>query len=164
MIAQRREQFAGHEGLEALNAAVLDDRPFGVRAGQNDEARAGLGEAEDLDLLAAHYVGLAVLVLIRQAGDDQDAPPLRLDRDKPIGDRARIGRTFHVRRLAPAVAAADHARGDDRQGGSLVEPRAEKPPVRRRKFAARNGSDAVSRREGVEDRALSRHAIGAEAG
>ena len=58
----------GHEGLEALDAAPFNDRPFRMRAGQDDQAPAGIRDAQDLHLLAAHHVGLTVFVLVDRPG------------------------------------------------------------------------------------------------
>ncbi len=163
VVPDRSEQFAGHECLEALDAASFHDRPFRVRAGQDDQPPARVRDAENLDLFAAHHVGLAIFVLIRQAGGEMNDASPRLHRDDTGGDVAPVGGTFHVRRLAPAVPAADHAGGDDRQIVMRVEPAADETPERLGKAAWGDGRDAVGGCDFIDERAVARHQIGAEA-
>ena len=91
MVPQRREQFAGDEGPERDDPIALDPRPFRMRAGQHDEARAGIGDAEDFRLLAPDHVRLPGLIDIGQARREHDAPAVGLDlpSDAP---RHRAGR------------------------------------------------------------------------
>ena len=67
MVPQRREQFAGDEGLERDDAIALDPRPFRMRAGQHDQAGAGIGDAEDFRFLAPHHIRLCGFIDIGQA-------------------------------------------------------------------------------------------------
>ena len=60
-----------------------------------------------------------------------NAPAVGLDLRQLRGDVARAGGTFDVSRLAPAMPAADHARGDDWQRGMRVEPPPDQPLERR---------------------------------
>ena len=115
MIAQGGEQFAGDEGLERDDALALDPRPFRMRARQHDEARAGIGDAKDFRLLAPHHIRQSGVVHVREPRSERDAPAVGLDLRQMRSDVARPGGTFDVSRLAPAMPAADHARGDDRQ-------------------------------------------------
>ena len=167
VVAQRLEQFAGHEGLERRDAAALDLGPFRMRSGQHDEPRAQVnaqvGDAEDLRLLAPHHVGQPGLVLSRQAGREKNAPAIGLDRRQALGDVMRAGRASDVGRLAPAMATPDHARGDHGRGGVRVEPPPNEPLKRRRIGSRRHARDPVARRGLVQNLSPRRHEIGAKA-
>ena len=143
MRAQHGVQFASEVGGKAHDAAVLDRRPFRVRSGQDVNAvRAKRGgkvfginggndfgreRADDLGFLAAHHVrqapGRRAGKVARNAGHDPHRPAMRrLDRNGLCRQRRRIGRARHIRRLAPALGAADHAAGEQRQFRLVLEP------------------------------------------
>ena len=79
MIPQGSEQFPGDEGLERDDAIALDPRPFRMRAGQHDQAGAGIGDAEDFRLLAPHHIRLTGLIDIGEARRERDPPAVGLD-------------------------------------------------------------------------------------
>ena len=61
-------------------------------------------------LLAAHHVGHAVCVAGQKTRGDADGAARRpLDLDQPARELGGTGRALGVGRLAPALAAADHA-------------------------------------------------------
>ena len=163
MIPQRREQFAGDEGPERDDAVAVDLRPFRMRAGQHDQAGAGIGDAEDFRLLAPHHIRLTGLIDIGQARRQHDAPAVGLDLRQMRRDVGRTGGAFDVSRLAPAMPAADHARSDDRQRRMGLEPATDQPLERRWIGSRRDAPDPVARGDLVEDLAIRRHEIGAKA-
>ena len=79
VIAQGGEQFPGDEGLERDDALALDPRPFRMRAGQHNEARAGIGDAKDFRLLAPHHIRQSGVIDIGQPRRERDAPAVGLD-------------------------------------------------------------------------------------
>ena len=154
VIAQGGEQFPGDEGLERDDALALDPRPFRMRSRQHDEARAGIGDSEDFRLLAPHHIRQSGVVDIRQSRSERDAPAVGLDLGKMRSDVARPGGTFDVRRLAPAMPAADHARGDDRERRMRVEPPPHEPLERGWIGPRRHAPDPVAGGDLIEDLGL----------
>ncbi len=132
-------------------------------AGQHDEPRAQVGDAEDLRLLPPHHVGQPRLVLGRQAGREKDAPAIGLDRCQALGDVIRAGGACDVGRLAPAMATPNHARGDHGHRRVRAEPPANEPLERRRIGSRRHARDPVARGGLVQNLAARRHEIGAKA-
>ena len=163
MVPQRREQFAGDEGLERNDAVAVDLRPFRMRAGQHDQAGARVGDAEDFGFLAPHHIRLRGFIDIGQAGRQMNAPAVGLDRRQVRRDLTGAGRTFDISRFAPAVPAADHARGDDRQRRMSLEPSPDQPLEGRWIRSRRNAPDPIARDDLIEDLAIRRHEIGAKA-
>ena len=111
--------------LKRDDAIAVDLRPFRMRARQHDQAGAGIGDAEDFRFLAPHHIGLSGFIDVGQAGRKVNAPAIGFDLRQMRGDLMRAGRTFDVSRFAPAVPAADHSRGDDRQRRMSLEPMTE---------------------------------------
>ena len=83
-----------------------------------------------------------------------NAPTVGLDRRELRRDLAGPGRAFDVGRLAPAMPAADHARGDDRQGRMGLEPSPDQPLERRWIRARRDAPDPVAGGDLIEDLAI----------
>ena len=72
--------------------------------------------AGDLGLFAAHHVRSGVGRIEQHAGGDQDRVAARSrNAHRPRRQGRDAGRARHVRRLEPALRAADHAAGGDRQ-------------------------------------------------
>ena len=89
MVPQRRKQFAGDEGLERDDAIAVDLRPFRMRARQNDQAGAGIGDAKDFRFLAPHHIRLRGFIDIGQACRQMNAPAVGLDLRELRRDLAR---------------------------------------------------------------------------
>src|SRR4051794_12775710 len=113
VAAQHVVDLAGHVGGEGRDAAAPDLRPFAVCAGEDETAVARAARAQlaqDLGLLAAHHVGHAGRVAGQEAGRDADGAARRpLDLDQAARELGGTGRALGVGRLAPTLAAADHA-------------------------------------------------------
>ncbi|ABA50914.1 hypothetical protein BURPS1710b_3486 [Burkholderia pseudomallei 1710b] len=129
--AQRGEQLARHVSPKPFDTPAAHPCPFRMRAGQPDQRARAFGRerglrrerTDNLRFLAAHHVRqLARLERARhdrERGAARGAKPHEARRERVGGGRHR-----HVRRLAPALRAADHA---GRQRGHVrraVEPRA----------------------------------------
>ncbi len=163
VVPQRRKQFAGDEGLEGDDAIAVDLRPFRMRAWQHDQSGAGIGDAEDFRFLAPHYIRLRGFIDIGQAGRQMNAPAGRLDLRELRGDLAGACRAFDVSCLAPTMPASDHARGDNRQRRMGLEPSPDQSRERRWIRARRDAPDPIDGVDLVENVAIGRHEIGAEA-
>ena len=154
MIAQGGEQFPGDEGLERDDALALDPRPFRMRARQHDEARPGIGDAEDFRFLAPHHIRQSGVVDVSEPRSERDPSAVGLDLGKMRSDVARPGGTFDVSRLAPSMPAADHARGDDRERRMRVEPTPNEPRERGWIGPRRHAPDPVARHNLIENVAI----------
>ena len=135
-----------------------------MRARQNDQAGAGIGDAKDFRFLAPHHIRLRGFIDIGQACRQLNTPTVGLDLRELRRDLAGPCWAFDVGRLAPAMPAADHARGDNRQSGMGREPSPNQALERRWIRSRRNAPDPVGRGDLVEDVGIRRHEIGAKAG
>ena len=137
---------------------------FECEPGSTIKSGASIGDSKNFRFLATHHIGLPGFVDIGKAGREMNAPAIGLDLRQMRGDLARAGRTFDVSRLAPAMPAADHAGGDDRQRRMSLEPMTGQALERRWIGSRRDAPDPVARSDLVEDFAIRRHEIGAKAG
>ncbi len=120
VLREQREHLAGHEGAKAHDLARADLRPFGVRAGQADDAvEVGLRGQKpgDLGFLAAHHVGGA------RPGSGR-AGYGRESRRSCVGtcrlrDARRRGRERSHRAPRPSPAARRPCRSRSRSGGRV---------------------------------------------
>src|SRR5262249_32082044 len=81
---------------------------------------------------------------------------------EPVGQISDAGWTIDIRRLAPALATADHAAGDDGQP-ALLEPGADEPVEGTAEIAIGDLHDAGRRLQPVDDRAAGVDAVSAKA-
>ena len=129
VLREQCVQLAGHPGLEAVDAIVgAEPGPFAVRAGQHAAgARRQIG-APQLGLFAAHHIDLSVAADTAQTRHDVQAVAVaELDRGQLPCRLRRAGRALEVRRLDPALAAADHAAGDAGAAAMRRQPVAAQP-------------------------------------
>jgi hypothetical protein len=92
-----------------------------------------------------------------------NAAAVGLDRRELRRDLAGAGRAVDVSRFAPAMPAADHSRGDERQRRMSLEPSPDQPLEGRWIRSRRDAADSVARGDLVEDVGIRRHEIGAKA-
>ena len=113
----------------------LDDRPFAVRSGQHrqDASVVVANRADELRLLAAHDIGNAGGADAARTGHDGELAAGRRRERAP--EPREIRRAFDVRRLDPALPAADHSAGDPRC--RIVAPIVEQRVERRRRTGRR---------------------------
>ncbi len=162
MSQERVVHLSGHVGDEVEHHAVVDARPFRMRAWQHDQRprRLRRHRAEELGLLAAHDVGRFRGIARRQARNDHELAALGLD--QPVRQAIERRGTGDVRRFAPSLAAADHAAGDARH--RVVAPVAHEPVERRRERQPVETLDAERPVADVEHAAAGAEPVGACAG
>ena len=85
-----------------------------------------------------------------------NTPTVGLDLGETRSDIAWAGGAFDVSRLTPAVPAADHARGDDREISMGVEPPPNEPLERGWICSGRHATDPVAGGDLIEDLAIQR--------
>ena len=162
---QQAVELAGHVGLEAHDLACgAGPGPLGVGAGQH---RAGEGRevgAPELRLLAAHDVVDAVVADAVQARDDVQRGAIgQRHRRQALRQVAHGSRARHVGRLAPALAAADHAAGDQRDL-VLPEPVAADLAQRLLEAAVGHGHHPARRRAALDQAPALAEQAGAQVG
>ena len=116
VLAKKAEQFARQDSSESDDLPLSQSDPLVVRAGMANQGvginQSGGMRAEDLDLLAAHHVSLA----IRVDGDSRDdGDSARFDPDQMACQIARPGGAGDIRRFDPAAVGADHSSQQHRQ-------------------------------------------------
>ena len=128
MLFQDSKQLTRQIGGVADDQPVFDQRPFGMGAGQQHAgalcpSRIQQKGPGDLDFLAAHHVRQLFRFVKKHAGGNQDVRPQAARHGHSLfGQRTEICRTAHIGRFFPALGAAHHAAGDDRQLRPLTQP------------------------------------------
>ena len=146
MRLEHGEDLAGHVGRKVNERTRIGQSPFGMGAGHDENAaiRATGGEmADQFGFFAAHDIGQARVRIARRASDEMHNPALF--RREPGQHRRQIASLEGERqigRLAPAVAAGDHARGDNREIGRIGEPAPDRRLENAVEIAIRHGQDA----------------------
>ena len=89
-----------------------------------------------------------------------DRATARIKRHEPARDRGWVGRAFHIRHLAPAVAAPDHPRRQHRQPRPAIEPLARDTAEGGGIASRRKVLDAPALGAPIDERAISAEQIG----
>ena len=164
MPAQCGERLSGQMRAEPGNSPRFHTGPFGMRAGQAGPADAAHchQRAGKLRLFAAQHLGHAGLVGGGQTRHQFHLRPVERYLGQCRGDLGRACRARKIRRLDPALPAADHA-GQQHVALAGRQPGADflaqgigEAPVRHRHDAARAAF-------AVADAAVPRQAVGTEA-
>ena len=100
--------------------------------------------------------------MVGQTGHEPHIGLLERHLDQGRHDRVQIGRARHIGRLAPALAAADHARHEDLRL-ARGEPRADLLAQHPGKVSVGNRGDAARGLHPLQHASVSRQPEGAEA-